>query len=74
MTLILKKKTLCTSKLELNLRTKLVECYIWSIALCGVGIWTVRKVDQKYLESFKCGAGEGWRISIGPIVKQKLEY
>jgi hypothetical protein len=33
-----KKKTLFTSKLDLELRKKLVKCYIWSIALsrkCG---------------------------------------
>jgi hypothetical protein len=30
-----KKKNLFTSKLELNLRKKLVKCYIWSIALYG---------------------------------------
>jgi hypothetical protein len=48
-----KKKTLFTSKLDLNLRRKLVKCYIWSIALCGAETWTHRKVDQKYLESFE---------------------
>jgi hypothetical protein len=30
-----KKKTLFTSKLDLNLRKKLVKCYIWSAALSG---------------------------------------
>ena len=30
-----KKKTLFTSKLDLNLRKKLVKCYIWSMALYG---------------------------------------
>jgi hypothetical protein len=30
-----KKKTLFTSKLDLNLRNKLVKCYIWRIALYG---------------------------------------
>jgi hypothetical protein len=48
-----KKKNLFTSKLELNLRKKLVKCYIWSIALYGAETWTLRKVDQKYLESFE---------------------
>jgi hypothetical protein len=48
-----KKKTLFTSKLDLNLRKRLVKCYIWSIALYGVETWTLRKVDQKYLESFE---------------------
>jgi hypothetical protein len=48
-----KKKTLFASKLDLNLRKKLVKCYIWSIALYGSETWTLRKVDQKYLESFE---------------------
>jgi hypothetical protein len=47
------KKTLFTSKLDLNLRKKLVNCYIWSIALYGAETWTLRKVDLKYLESFE---------------------
>jgi len=33
------KRRLFTSKFELNLRKKLVKCYIWSIALSGVGTW-----------------------------------
>jgi hypothetical protein len=36
-----KKKTLFTSKLVLELRKKLVKCYIWSIALYGVETWTI---------------------------------
>jgi hypothetical protein len=32
---------------------KLVKCYIWSIALYGAEIWALRKVHQKYLESFE---------------------
>jgi hypothetical protein len=48
-----KKKNLITSKLDLNLRKKLVECYIWSLALYGGETLTLRKVDQKYLESFE---------------------
>jgi hypothetical protein len=48
-----KKKTLFASKLDLNVRNKLVKCYIWSIAFYGAETWTLRKVDQKYLESFE---------------------
>ncbi|PNF17874.1 hypothetical protein B7P43_G02249 [Cryptotermes secundus] len=48
-----KKKNLFTSKLDLNLRKKLVKCYIWSIALYGAETWTLRAVDQKHLESFE---------------------
>jgi hypothetical protein len=47
------KKNLFTSKLDLNLRKKLVKCYIWNIALYGAETWTLRKIDQKYLESFE---------------------
>jgi len=34
-----KKKTLFTSKLDLNLRKKLIKCYIWSMALYGAETW-----------------------------------
>jgi len=42
-----------TSKLDLNLRKKLVKCYIWGITLCGAENWTRGKVGQKYLENFE---------------------
>jgi len=48
-----KTKTLFTSKLDLNLRKKLIKCYIWSKALYGAETWTLRAADQKYLESFE---------------------
>ena len=41
-----------TSILDLELRKKLVKCYIWSIALYGTETWTLRAVDQKHLEIF----------------------
>jgi hypothetical protein len=39
--------------LDLELRKKLVKCYVWGIALYGVETWTLRAVDQKRLESFE---------------------
>jgi len=45
-----------TSTLDLELRKKLVKCYIWGIALYGAETWSLRAVDQKHLESF-----EMWR-------------
>ena len=47
------KKTLFTSKMDLNLRKKLVGYYIWSTALYGAETWTVQKVYQKYLQRFE---------------------
>ena len=48
-----KKRTLFTSTLDLELRKKLVKCYIWSIALYDAETWTLLTVDQKHLESFE---------------------
>jgi len=47
-----KKKTVFTCKLDLILRKKLQKCYIWSITLYGAENWTLKNVDQKYLERF----------------------
>jgi hypothetical protein len=48
-----KKRALFTGKMELELRKKLVKCYIWSRALYGAVTGTLRAVDQKHLESFE---------------------
>jgi len=48
-----KKDFFSTRKLYLILRKKLIKCYIWSVALYGAEVWTLRKSDQKYLEGFK---------------------
>jgi hypothetical protein len=62
------KKVLSTSALDINLRYKLVKCYVWSIALYCTGTRTLGEVDQKHLEVFKFGAAVGWRRSVGSIV------
>jgi len=48
-----KKRTLFTSTLDLELRKKLLKCYVWSIALYDAETWTLRAMDQKHLESFE---------------------
>ena len=48
-----KKRALFTKTLDLELRKKLVKCYIWSIAFYGPEICTRGAVDQKHLERFK---------------------
>ena len=60
-----KKKALFTRKLDLDLRKKLVKCYIWSMALYGAETWTLRAADKKYLESFEMWC---WRRSVGSIM------
>jgi hypothetical protein len=46
------KRALFTNTLHLELRKKLVECYIWSIALYGAETWTLRSVDQESAGKF----------------------
>jgi hypothetical protein len=48
-----RKMALFTMTLDLKLRTKLVKCHIWSIALYCAATRTIRAVDQKQLESFE---------------------
>jgi hypothetical protein len=57
-------KAAFSSRLDFNIRKKLVKCYIWSIASYGAETWTLRNVDQKYMESFEVWC---WR-RIGPIM------
>jgi hypothetical protein len=58
-----KKKTFFTSKLDLNLRKKLVKCYIWSMTLYSAETWMLRAADQKYLESFEMWCWRRMEIS-----------
>jgi hypothetical protein len=53
-----KKRTLFTSKMDLELRKKIIKCYIWSIALYGTETWMLQVEDQKHLESFEMSC---WR-------------
>jgi hypothetical protein len=48
-----KKMILFTSTLDLELRKKLVKCFVWIIALYGAETWTLRAVDQEHLEGFE---------------------
>jgi hypothetical protein len=48
-----KNRALFTGKMDLELRKKLVKCYIWSVALYGAETGTVWGVDQTHLESFE---------------------
>jgi hypothetical protein len=54
-------RNVCVSRL--NLRKKLDKSYIWSVALYGAETWTLREVDQKYLESFEMWCWRRMEIS-----------
>jgi hypothetical protein len=46
-----KKNTIFISKLDSNLREKVVKCYNWSIVLCGAETCTLGEILQIYLET-----------------------
>ena len=56
-----RKISLLRSKLNIELRKKLVRCYVWSIAFYGSETWTLRKLEQSIWRDFNCGAGGEWR-------------
>ena len=62
------KKTLFTSTLDLNLRKKLVKCYIWIMAFYGAETWALRQQIRNTWKVLKCSAGEGWRRSVRLIM------
>jgi hypothetical protein len=48
-----KKKIIFTSKVEVNWMKKLEKFYSWSIDFHGAETWTLRKIEQKQLESYE---------------------
>jgi hypothetical protein len=66
------KKILFNRKLSLNLRKRLVRCYIWSIALYGAETWTLWGTDQKYLERTEMWCWRGLeKISWTHVVRKE---
>jgi hypothetical protein len=63
-----KKRALFASTLDLELRKKLVKCYIWSIALYGAATGTRWAADRKQLESFEMWCWKRMERSVGLIV------
>jgi len=66
------RKSLFINKLTLNLKKKLVKCYIWSITLYGAETWALRKLYQECLESFEMWCWS-WmvKISLTDLVKNE---
>jgi hypothetical protein len=44
-----RKMSLLICKLNIELKKKLVRCYVWSITLYGSENWTLRELERKYL-------------------------
>jgi hypothetical protein len=48
-----KKRTLFFFFFDLELRKKIMMCYVWGLALYGAETWTLRAVDQKHPGKFR---------------------
>ena len=48
-----------------------MKCYIWSISLYGAETWTLRRVDQKYMESFEMWWWRNMEISCTDCVRNE---
>jgi hypothetical protein len=44
---LIKEKVLFTRRMDLNLRKKIIQWYIWSIVVYGTEIWALRKMHLK---------------------------
>jgi hypothetical protein len=66
-----KNRTLFTGKMVLELRKKLVKCYIWIIVSYGAETWTLRAVDQKLLESIEMQCWRRMEISWTDLVRNE---
>ena len=62
-----KKKTLFTSKLDLNLRKKLKNATFGAWLCMVLKLGHFGQQIRNTWKDLKCGAGEGWRRSDGPI-------
>jgi len=63
-----KKKNLFTRKLDLNLRKKLIKCYIWSMLYMVLKLGRFGQQIRNTWKVSKCGAGGGSRRSVGPTM------
>ncbi|KAJ4445236.1 hypothetical protein ANN_07037 [Periplaneta americana] len=47
-----RKKSIC-GPLEKELRKRLATCFVWSVALYGAETWTLRRSEEKRIETFE---------------------
>lgn len=52
-TFVKMKRVLCGSDLSLDLKIRMVRCYVLSVLYYGVEAWTLKKLDIRKLEAFE---------------------
>ena len=49
----MERKKILTSKMNLDLRKRIVKCLVCSVALYAAETWTISKTDMKRIEAFE---------------------
>jgi len=49
----MERKKILTSKMNLDLRKRIVKCLVWSVALYAAEMRTISKTDMKRIEAFE---------------------
>lgn len=47
------KRRVLTGNLDLELRKRMMKCFVWSVMLCGAETWELRKEDIRRIEAFE---------------------
>ena len=47
------KGLLNATSIPVELRVRFAKCYVWSVLLYGCESWVIRRIEEKYLESFE---------------------
>ncbi len=47
------KKTLTSHQSSLNIRTRALKCYVWSVLLYGCEVWTLKVNIMNRIEAFE---------------------
>jgi len=55
------KKIMFTGTLNLELKMRILQCLVWSVALYAAETWTLTQADKVNWKLLKCGSGKGWR-------------
>ena len=72
-----RKRSIFCESLVKELRKRLVKCFLWSVALYDAETWTLRRNEQKRLESFEMWSWKGmglvkWTDKINAVVLERV--
>ena len=70
----MERKKILSSKMNLDLRKRIVKCLVWSVALYASETWTISKTAMKRIEAFEMWIWRRWRRSAGQQKSVTLKF